>query len=881
MNRIIHLTSSWLMKKIITLIVILYSSIIARADHITGGEMFYSFQGISGSQYNYNVTLKFFMRCNSGRQFYNPAIVAVYNKRTGVHVMDINVPLANQLTLSLTNINPCISNPPAVCYDVGYYHFIVSLPSSVDGYKLASQVTFRIQGINNLSSGYSQVGATYTSEIPGTLDVSTGPSNSSAVFVGDDRVIVCADNSFSYSFAASDNDADQLRYSFCDAYTHSGGGSGGSSSPPGPPPYQPVPYGGNFSAQTPLGNKVSINSNTGLITGIAPSAGVYVVTVCVEEIRNGVIIATQRKDLQINVAPCTIAGAILPPEYMLCKTSKTLSVANLSLSPLIKTYNWTVSDIGGSTLTTSTNQTISYTFQDTGLYRIKLVVNSGQACSDSTMAVAKVYPGFSPGFTFNGVCFKNPSLFTDATTSVYGTVNSWSWDFGEPTTNSDFSSLQNPSYTFPSMGTKNAQLVVGNTVGCLDTLVNFVNIIDKPPLNLAFKDTLICVNDIVQLNAGSNGIFSWSPNFNITNANSKSPTVSPNVTTTYFVDIDDNGCMNRDSVKVRVTSHVNLQVMNDTTICQGDTIKLHIISDGFRFSWLPAAQLNNAASVNPVATTKSTTTYQVTASIGGCAATESVLVTAIPYPIADAGPDTTICDKTIAQLNAHITGNSFAWSPTSTLLNSNQLNPAATPRSSTSYNLIVYDNKGCPKPGIDQVAVTVLPPIHAFAGTDTAIITGQPLQMNASGGVNYLWSPATGLSNVNIFNPLASFTNSGDSIRYKVQVFNQAGCYDSAFVSVHIFKTLPAVFVPNAFTPDHNGKNDLLKPIAVGMKQIEYFHVYNRWGQKVFSTSVNKEGWDGTIRGKLQNSGMYVWAVKAIDYSGKPYFHKGVSLLIR
>lgn len=845
--------------------------------------MYYIFNGISSSgEYKYSVTLKFFMRCNSGRQFYNPALVSIFNKKTSALVSTIEVSLGNTESISLTNTNPCISNPPAVCYEVGYYYFSISLPASADGYKLASQVTYRIQGINNLSSGYSQTGATYTADIPGSDNFIDGQSNNSAIFTGSDLVIVCADNSFSYSFAAMDKDGDQLRYSFCEAYTHSNGGVGTAAGiPPGTPPYPPVPYGPPFSGQNPLGGNVSIDPATGLITGIAPAAGVYVVTVCVDEIRNGVVIATQRKDLQINIAPCTIAGAVLSPEYMLCKDTKSVTLSNLSASTLIKTQNWMIYDQSGSPLATSNNPAISYTFPDTGLYKIKLVVNSGLPCSDSTTSVAKVYPGFVPGYTSNGVCFNKPTQYMDATTSVYGAVNSWIWDFGESASSTDISDLQNPVYTYSSVGRKYTQLIAGNTLGCKDTLIDYIDIVDKPPVKLAFKDTLICINDMVQLNAGANGLFSWSPNSNISNANTKSPTVSPSSTTTYYVDLDDNGCLNRDSVKVSVTDRVNLQTMNDTTICEGDTVQLRIVSDGFEYMWTPASQLSNPLLARPVSVTKITTTYQVTANIGGCSASETIIVNTVPYPLANAGSDTIICDKTTAQLNANITGNSFTWSPSSTLTNSDHLNPVAIPKASTTYSLVVYDNKGCPKPGTDEVFVTVLPPIKPIVGSDTAIIRGQPLQLNAGGGRSYVWSPSTGLSNPNIANPIASFIHSGDSVRYKVQIYNEAGCYDSAFVSVQIFKTRPSVFVPNAFTPDNDGKNDLLKPIAVGMKQIDYFHVYNRWGQLVFSTAANKHGWDGTLSGKLQNSGIYVWAVKAIDYTGKPYTQKGTAVLIR
>lgn len=118
-------------------------------------------------------------------------------------------------------------------------------------------------------------------------------------------------------------------------------------------------------------------------------------------------------------------------------------------------------------------------------------------------------------------------------------------------------------------------------------------------------------------------------------------------------------------------------------------------------------------------------------------------------------------------------------------------------------------------------------------------------------------------------------------IRYKVEVYNSVGCFDSAFVSVKVFATLPAVFVPTAFTPNSDGKNDRLLPVIAGMQKMEYFNIYNRWGQLVFSTSMNGYGWDGRINGQLQGTNTYVWMVKAIDYLGQPYFRKGMVTLIR
>src|SRR5262249_41521532 len=153
----------------------------------------------------------------------------------------------------------------------------------------------------------------YTTEIPGTTEIASAPQNNSARFTGSDLVVICANGPFNYSFAASDDDGDELRYSFCNAYVAGGGGRGADGAPPSLPPYQPVPYGSGFSSSAPLKDRVKIDPKTGLITGIAPDEGVYVVTVCVEEVRSGKVIAVQRKDLQINIANCKVAAAALLP----------------------------------------------------------------------------------------------------------------------------------------------------------------------------------------------------------------------------------------------------------------------------------------------------------------------------------------------------------------------------------------------------------------------------------------------------------------------------------------------------------------------------------------------------------------------------------------
>jgi len=855
----------------------------ASADHITGGEISYTFTRMQNGLYDYAITVRMFMRCNSGREFNDPTVISIFDRESGARVNNYTVPIERTEKLVLTETDPCVTNPPPVCYEVAYYQFYVSLPASPSGYTITSHVMFRIDGIKNMISNYDRVGATYVGEIPGTND--GGPQNNSAHFVGSDLVVVCAENSFSYSFAATDNDGDDLRYSFCNALRTSGsGGFGEGVEPPPPPPYQSIPYGNKFNGNSPLGGNVIIDSKTGMITGIAPGPGAYVVTVCVEEIRNGKVIATQHKDLQINIAPCSIAAASLPAEFMLCGDTKTLSAKNLSTSNLVKSYNWEFIDRDGSVVFNSTDPQVTHTFSDTGTYLIRLFINQDKPCSDSTTSTVRVYPGFVPDFFISSPCIIQPARFNDATTSILGTVNAWEWDFGEVNSSNDFSDLQNPTFTYPSTGDKRVQLIAQNTLGCRDTIIKTVDIFDKPPIQLAFRDTLICPPDNLELRAAGRGIFNWAPLLTITGSNTAAPVVSPVATTTYHVTLNDDGCINNDSVKVNVVDQVSLQLMNDATICTGDSLILDLVSDAQRYSWSPALSLNDPIVQDPVAFPSVTITYQVTASISACTATDQVTITPVPYPTVNAGPDTTICFDTPAQLHATTDGSSYSWTPASSLQRSNTLDPVAVPGLTTSYLIYAYDTRGCPKPGMDTVVVTVQPEIIAYAGRDTTVVIGQPLQLRASGGSLYSWSPAFGLSANDISDPIAKFSSSPSEgfYTYKVLVSDNTGCMDSASVRVIVFNSAPEIYVPTAFTPNTDGRNDYFQLVAAGIQHIQIFRVYNRWGQLLFDTpGTHSQGWDGNFGGKPQPSGTYVWMVRAIDYTGRPISRKGTVTLIR
>jgi gliding motility-associated-like protein len=191
-----------------------------------------------------------------------------------------------------------------------------------------------------------------------------------------------------------------------------------------------------------------------------------------------------------------------------------------------------------------------------------------------------------------------------------------------------------------------------------------------------------------------------------------------------------------------------------------------------------------------------------------------------------------------------------------------------------SVQLLAASTNGCI--GSFSKNFTVRAP-DVSAGEDTVVLPNTFFQLNGSGGTFYNWTPSTGLSNPDISNPTGSVN---DDIRYLLTAKDLEGCSDTASVQIIIFRG-SAVYVPTAFTPNNDGLNDILKPNFKGMKKVIYFSIYDRFGEKVFSTNQMNVGWDGYFKGKQNSVGSYVWVLKAEDQIGHIYNEKGSFVLIK
>ncbi|MFH1005176.1 MAG: gliding motility-associated C-terminal domain-containing protein [Bacteroidota bacterium] len=308
---------------------------------------------------------------------------------------------------------------------------------------------------------------------------------------------------------------------------------------------------------------------------------------------------------------------------------------------------------------------------------------------------------------------------------------------------------------------------------------------------------------------------------------------------TYSLTVtDDNGCTASNTVTIANTSNPIANAGSDQTVCAGVKVTL-TASGGTSYSWSGGVQ--NGVAFTPTATT----TYTVTVTnSNGCTATDNVVVNVNPLPAVNAGLDKTVCAGTNVTLTAS-GGTSYSWS------GGVQNGVAFTPVATTTYTVTTTNSCGTAS---DNVVITVASLPTANAGKDTTIfIRGNGnAYLHGSGGTIYLWTPGTNLSCTNCANPIA---NPLTTTSYILEVTDSNGCTDRDTVTVFVNTECGEIFVPSAFSPNGDGKNDYAVVHSPCIKTID-FSIYNRWGQKVFHTNKmitldKSEGWNG----KFNNNG--------------------------
>lgn len=336
-----------------------------------------------------------------------------------------------------------------------------------------------------------------------------------------------------------------------------------------------------------------------------------------------------------------------------------------------------------------------------------------------------------------------------------------------------------------------------------------------------------------------------------------------------------------------------LQAMNDTLIC-GPVDDFQLIATAFgtadTYIWSSSSNFTDVLNNSPT-----DSTALISPAVGGtyfvqvgsdpnCRSTDSVSVVVSLAALSLTG-DSLICtnDSALLVLNGADPGSTIVWEPTSEILNGQGTTIATVaPLETTGYGVSVTSPVGCTGQGTITVAVSLIDGNTVSASVDQSIVApGTVVQLSGTptSGVTYSWSPTDGISDPMIANPTATVAQ---TTTYVLTV-SDGICTKSDSVTVTVYDAIcgdPDIFVPNSFTPNNDGMNDLLFVRGRNITELE-FMVFDRWGEKVFETRDQSIGWDGVFRGEAVGPAVFVYHLTAVCADEQRYFTKGNVTVIR
>ena len=464
------------------------------ATHIVGGELYYDCLG--GNQYR--ITLKIYRDCgpNSQAPFDNPANISIFGASNQLLTnLSINFPGATNVPFVATN--PCFQAPPNVCVEEAVYQAVVTLPVSPTGLiTLAYQRCCRNNSILNIVSPQN-TGSTYTETVPPSSQI---VCNSSPRFTKFPPIALCVGDSLIFDHSATDPDGDSLVYELCSTYQ----GADPNNPMPVPtsnPPFDPILFQSPYSQGSPIASNppISINPHTGLLKVYPNLQGQYVVGVCALEYRNGVLIGTHRRDFQFNVTVClsNVHSAFqLPTNLPTNNLGQIVSCGNYAMTFTNQSINGTnyFWDFGVQGINTDVSNAVNptYTYADTGTYRIMLVANPGFFCADTAFHTLVIKPLINAGFNPNPPQCLPANSFNFAGSGAYSTAAQFSWNFGAQATPSTATSLSVNNVRYSTWGDFPVSFTITDNL-CTETVRDTVTVYGPLTGSWNIDDGIGCV----------------------------------------------------------------------------------------------------------------------------------------------------------------------------------------------------------------------------------------------------------------------------------------------------------------------------------------------------------------------------------------------------
>ena len=870
-------------------------SLEVKSEHIIGGEMYYECNGDG----TYTFTMKLYRDCNSsGAEFDNPANFAVFNDNN-ILITQVQEFVLSEQEIDPNFNSPCLEFPPDICVEEGTYEFTLTLDTDVSGYQVVYQRCCRNQTVQNLDNPGAQ-GLTIVAEVPSTNDA---VCNSSPVFNNFPPPVLCSFEELVFDHSATDPDGDELVYSLCSPYI------GGTQNdplpiPPSNPPYELVNWGPGFSDVTPLNGdpELNIDPATGILTGVPQQQGQYVVGVCVEEWRDGVLLGVNKRDFQFNVAPCEASSEVILADVENEDLCDDLNFTFQNLGDPDNEYVWDYGDP-----TTDDDVEVSYngeyTYPDTGTYVVTVVSNPGVFCSDTSQIILPVYFDATieiEDWSFE--CIDGNQVYSFSAGGSFEAESQVIWDFGDNATPQILEGVTVSGVSFSNTGPQMVQVEAINNICSAQNSLTF-NVAEPASAEILPQEEF-CQGLQVSFQQESQNvtIFNWdfgdeSIDGDVSSLANPSFTYDePGLYTVTLTTSDVDNCPVTVQETFDVQTLLNPEIPDQEIACFDNHAFGFSAGGSFSpnasFEWsFPGGTPATSTDQNPDGITYpdiGEKTVTLTVSDNGCVRSAENTVELHPNPIAafNAFPEKGCAPLNVSFANESIsesTNLKYEWDfgDGSTSLAPNPVHEFTQP-GIYSISLALTNQDGCIDSSfvLRENLVEVTPSINASFSVEPQEVSVLDPVVEVIG----LSEDATTCTytfdgqEFNSCNFVHTLTNIEPQTIHLV-VENEFGCSGRAQTEITLTDHL--VYIPNAFTPDGDGLNDRFRPSLLGITQFRMW-IFDRWGKEVFYTE-DPQGWNGQgVDGThYVNNGVYAYKIIVTDYAKENFEFTGAVRVIR
>jgi len=536
----------------------------------------------------------------------------------------------------------------------------------------------------------------------------------------------------------------------------------------------------------------------------------------------------------------------------------------------------------------------TYRYSDTGFYQPKIFLLNTVGCSvfipsPNGIRTVAIEPKFTPDINF--MCDFGTVTFTDRSLTNEP-LTAWRWDFGDGKTGSG----RNPVTTYTKPGLYNVKLNVTSQNGCLDSLTRsaIIEVQARPDIGIQSSKAVLCEEDIIQfkgieLTPNNSPVVSWFWDF--TNGNSATGQIPPlqqfrkaGIYPFRLYATNGKGCS--DSLDQNFVVHPNplIDAGPDVILCQGKPVQLSA-KGANTYQWQPASFISCLTCPDPIISPASDITYIVKGfSSLGCTSTDSLNVKVVFPSKVSAMKDTFVCAGESIQLFS-FGSDIYKWSPSAGLNRTDIAGPTARPAQTTVYTVTGRDPYNC-FVTTDDVLVRVVDLPKVDAGKDTTVMAGYPfaLRPTYSNDVTRVqWVPTAFLNCPTCKVPTSTPSY---STTYTLFAYTDEGCMSKDVLNVFVTCTKENLFIPNTFSPNGDGQNEIFYPRGRGIEKIKSMKLFSRWGQLVyekqnFFANDQSAGWNGKRAGQFVTPDVYVYMIELVCENGNIITLKGDVTLIR